>query len=1205
MFDSQAGTPKWFVQASSLAVALAAGALLAASAGATGVRAGVPDTAARGRDQTARDALLALRGPTVLDLFLADGHAVGDAHPQARSSLARSAAMAESRQAPVRAAVEGVGAAVIGAYDTAANALLIHATDRQLELLAAHPEVAAVLPPPVLETALTAAVPHVRAPEAWVGAGLRGEGVNIAVVDTGVDYTHCAFGGPGRAADYAANDPEVVEPGTFPTARVIGGHDFAGSGYTGSGEPFPDSDPLDEAGHGTHVAGIAAGGACLGSEPLAPSSGVAPSAAIVALKIFGRSGSTSLVVEALEWAIESNLGLPVSGVPARVDVLNLSLGSPWALSDSTSQIGAIRRAVDAGITVVAAAGNSGRAAFIVGGPAADAHALAVGSTIGPGIMGSKIRVWRPHAPGIPEDIDAVPADDGLAPPARPAVRAELVTFGRGCDVDEPEGDVAGVVALIERGACTFAEKLRNAENAGAAAAVVFDDGRGIAVMGGAGERVGIPAVMIGRSDGIRLGLDAARGPIEVELSADFDGTFERVRLIDVASEFTSRGPTRAGLLKPDVSAPGTAIRSALIGTGAGSVSLSGTSMASPMAAGAAAIVLQSLRADRIVADPGLPGSAPRLVGVGAADVAALVAHAAVPDAWLRDRLEGRASPLARTGVGRLDVAAAAGARLRMRAGSGLGLGGLDFGAAAMSETHSAQHVLSLRSLAATEQRWRLAVEASPASAPAISYTVSPEVVLLAPGETTAVTLTLMAQPALLPRYDLAGGASAGNADERLGAFEHDARVLAVALDESGEPDPALPAVRVPIYFFGRAASRSVLADTEPTEDASGVARAALSNTGAQAGAVEVFALIAEEPWSESGDGRFNADAIGARVVDGAGTRTLEVAVHTLAARRAPYDASPQLHLDVDMDGEVDWQVSIEDRAFLATRGSSEPTWSGELVTAARRSGGGLDEVSVVGAAWVDVNSNLSVLRIDTAAIGYRLEDPVRFEAALSFGSRFGGVSADELPDGALRGDIVRNGARFDASAIAHIADPGAFEVVPGASADLVLRRDPLAPPGSVDAYLIVFPDDPPGPGNFAVVRPLPAAAVTSAAPSSTPSVTASPTLTPPGATPTPTGSPPATLSPTATGAASPTATATPPPGGSPEPSPSATQTRPPQATLDPSPTPSPSPTLGSHGSPTPTAIPSSTSTPKPKPTGTRPPGNGRSTIWLPLTIKGF
>jgi hypothetical protein len=67
------------------------------------------------------------------------------------------------------------------------------------------------------------------------------------------------FGGSGDVAEFDADDTSIIEPGTFPTAKVVGGMDFVGDAYTGGNTPQPDLDPLDCNGHGSHVGGSAAG----------------------------------------------------------------------------------------------------------------------------------------------------------------------------------------------------------------------------------------------------------------------------------------------------------------------------------------------------------------------------------------------------------------------------------------------------------------------------------------------------------------------------------------------------------------------------------------------------------------------------------------------------------------------------------------------------------------------------------------------------------------------------------------------------------------------------------------------------------------------------------------------------------------------------------------------------------------------------------
>jgi subtilisin family serine protease len=184
-------------------------------------------------------------------------------------------------------------------------------------------------------------VPFIGAPAVW-GAphGATGSGIRIGVVDSGIDYTHADFGGPGTPAAYAGNNRTIIEPGTFPTAKVFGGIDLAGDAYDAANAdptrriPHPDPDPLDCNGHGTHVAGTAAGfgvaadgttyhgpyvsGVDFSAFRVGP--GVAPEAQLYALKVFGCSGSTALLTLAVERAIDPN----GDGDPSdHLDVLNI------------------------------------------------------------------------------------------------------------------------------------------------------------------------------------------------------------------------------------------------------------------------------------------------------------------------------------------------------------------------------------------------------------------------------------------------------------------------------------------------------------------------------------------------------------------------------------------------------------------------------------------------------------------------------------------------------------------------------------------------------------------------------------------------------------------------------------------------------------------------------------------------------------------
>jgi subtilisin family serine protease len=269
--------------------------------------------------------------------------------------------------------------------------------------------------------------------------GYLGQGSVVAVVDTGIDYTHAAFGGPGTAEAYsaAARDAEGIDDTwdgrpLFPTERVIGGWDFVGPNYTTpalcppdreatgacTSVPHPDPDPLDQGGHGTNVAGTVAGQA-VGTL----SRGVAPQAGLVALKIYGpptNRGDTDetvdILIDALEWCVRANLGMAVPGIapeaPLAIDVVNMSIGEPYAQGSRLFDT-AVDSAVGAGMVVVAAAGNQGDRPYVVSAPGASPRALSVASiSIGAG-----------------EGTDAMAGHSGRGPSKNGALKPDLAAPG--------------------------------------------------------------------------------------------------------------------------------------------------------------------------------------------------------------------------------------------------------------------------------------------------------------------------------------------------------------------------------------------------------------------------------------------------------------------------------------------------------------------------------------------------------------------------------------------------------------------------------------------------------------------------------------------------------------------------------------------------------------------------------------------------------
>lgn len=210
--------------------------------------------------------------------------------------------------------------------------------------------------------------------------GIKGQGLRVGVIDTGIDYTHSMFGGPGKKEVYETIDPKVGNT-LFPNQIVVGGVDFAGSDFAPSSEdpqkkiPVRDNNPIDESGHGTHVAGTIAG---LGDNKNTYS-GVAPEAKLYSLKVFGKKGGTSdiVVIQALEYAADPTESMDPN---LHLDVVNLSLGGGYG-KPKVLYTEAIKNLTRAGTVVVASAGNSGDNPYIVGAPSTSDEAISVAASI--------------------------------------------------------------------------------------------------------------------------------------------------------------------------------------------------------------------------------------------------------------------------------------------------------------------------------------------------------------------------------------------------------------------------------------------------------------------------------------------------------------------------------------------------------------------------------------------------------------------------------------------------------------------------------------------------------------------------------------------------------------------------------------------------------------------------------------------------------
>jgi uncharacterized repeat protein (TIGR01451 family) len=483
-------------------------------------------------------------------------------------------------------------------------------------------------------------VPFLGTPNVWANtiglpAGALGTGIRIGIIDTGIDYMHPDFGGTGQTAtDYMTertNTANFTTAGVFPTAKVVGGTDFAGDNYTGSNAPVPDFNPMDCNGHGSHVSGTAAGvgvnpdGSIFTGPydantstytPLLIGPGTAPKASLYALRVFGCYGGTGLTIQAIDWAMDPNGDNDLSD---HLDVINMSLGSDFGSAINASSVASDNAAL-AGVIVVTSTGNSGDSFFIASSPGAGSRVIATAASVDSGVTAGSIKVNAPagiagfYAAGTAQ-FGSVPPPGGLTgnvvqalDPADPA--GPLTTDG--CEPLTNAAAIAGNIAIIDRGTCGFIVKVKNAQNAGAIAVIIANSSAGVfGGMAGVDPTIVIPSVMVTFTDGNTF--KANLGTLNTTL---FPGS-------DTLASFSSQGPRRAFgsplRLKPDIAAPGLNITSVETGivctaasTAAGTctgtfsatgiqvgtrtLTISGTSMASPHMAGIMAL-LRELKPD--------------------------------------------------------------------------------------------------------------------------------------------------------------------------------------------------------------------------------------------------------------------------------------------------------------------------------------------------------------------------------------------------------------------------------------------------------------------------------------------------------------------------------------------------------------------------------------------------------------------------------
>ena len=507
------------------------------------------------------------------------------------------------------------GAQVVHQYQHAFNGFSISISAENAAQIENLPGVKAVHPVR-LERLLTDAGPEwIGADELWNNtgqggpAGSRGEGIVVGIIDSGINNDHPSFAeispadgfvhtnplGDGNFLGYCADNPG------FCNNKLIGAYDFIWDLVSGIPDIEEDETPQDENGHGSHTAGTVAGNSVEtvfeGND--VSISGVAPRANIIAYDVCfdgsPGSGPGGCAGDALVAAVNQVIA------DGLVNVVNYSIsGGVNPYSDAVSQ--AFLNATNAGVTIVASAGNSGP------GPGTLGHqepwTVSVGAATHNRWFANALSVTGPGAP--PAGLVDIVALQGNGPVLQADIETPIIDAAsvdpdnvEGCD-PFPADSFDGAVALVTLTGCFFRDKVNNADAAGAVAVVMRNTFPGFPFRLGGLEATQISAFGIDQTDG-----DALLAFVDSNPDATVLIQSDTQRLLskqgDVLARFSSRGPnTAVDVLKPDVIAPGSSILAPIATPGAvGGVPtpgqteiglLSGTSMASPHVAGTAALL---------------------------------------------------------------------------------------------------------------------------------------------------------------------------------------------------------------------------------------------------------------------------------------------------------------------------------------------------------------------------------------------------------------------------------------------------------------------------------------------------------------------------------------------------------------------------------------------------------------------------------------
>lgn len=503
--------------------------------------------------------------------------------------------------------LDGEKLEVLHSYTTVENGFAAVVPYGKLEEIRQLPGVAAAYAAPVFKVAPDMPTTMTELGGLENTSGYQGEGMVIAIVDSGLEISHPLFTQAPTAPALAKKDIEnvlasknlkaeekksgITASQVYKTAKVPFAFDYADNDL--------DVAPNGAGDHGTHVAGIAAANAGVVADVV----GVAPQAQILAMKVFSSSGSNGAT-----WA--DILAAADDAVALGADVINMSLGSTCGFSTPEGEEGVaevLENIASSGVMLSISAGNEYSAAL--GTRIGKGHALTQNPDYG--TVASPSSYSEPLSIASVEKVDSIDScyltvgerkvafndtvedktvenvkDDSPSFRSLAGKELEYVVVPNAGEAKDYDGlSVEGKIALVSRGSVEYNTKKEAAKAAGAAGILVYNNEPGMLYM--QMDNYDLPSAFISQADGKALAA-VAEGNRKLTVSASY-GKVDNPTSGEM-SDFSSWGVTPELTLKPDLTAPGGNIKSAT--TGGGYTTKSGTSMSAPFVSGAMSLVKQ-------------------------------------------------------------------------------------------------------------------------------------------------------------------------------------------------------------------------------------------------------------------------------------------------------------------------------------------------------------------------------------------------------------------------------------------------------------------------------------------------------------------------------------------------------------------------------------------------------------------------------------